>query len=159
MGVLSNNDGVELRLRTPESSRTALTRMLCQPWLWCILILASAVRFYGFTTSAVWCDEGSSLMLSDYPLADIWLHASHDVHPPLYFMLLHGWMALFGDSLVSIRTLSVLPGIATVLLGMWLVRLIATPRAALVAGLLLALLPTECVIARKCGCTHSWGCG
>ena len=81
-------------------------------------------------------------MLSDYPLADIWLHASHDVHPPLYFMLLHGWMALFGDSLVSIRTLSVLPGIATVLLGMWLVRLIATPRAALVAGLLLALLPT-----------------
>ena len=142
MGVLSNNDVGELRLRLPDSSHSALTRLVCQPWLWCILLLASVVRFYGFTTSAVWCDEGSSLMLSDYPLAGIWLHASHDVHPPLYFMLLHGWMALFGDSLVSIRALSVLPGIATVLLGMWLVRLIATQRAALLAGLLLALLPT-----------------
>ena len=142
MGVFSKNDAVGLRLQTPDSSHTALTRMVRQPWLWCILLLASAVRFYGFTTSAVWCDEGSSLMLSDYPLAEIWLHASHDVHPPLYFMLLHGWMALFGDSLVSIRTLSVLPGIATVWLGIWLVRLIATQRAALLAGFLLALLPT-----------------
>jgi len=142
MGVLSKNDVGELRLRTPESPRIALTQIVRQPWLWCILLLASVVRLYGFTASAVWCDEGSSLMLSDYPLAEIWLHASHDVHPPLYFMLLHGWMALFGDGLVSIRTLSVLPGIATVLLGMWLVRLIATQRAALLAGLLLALLPT-----------------
>ena len=76
-------------------------------------------------------------MLSAYPLAEIWSHASHDVHPPLYFMLLHGWMAMFGDSLASIRSLSVLPGIVTVMLGMWLVRLVATQRAALLAGLLL----------------------
>ncbi|MQT71709.1 hypothetical protein GHO43_27480, partial [Pseudomonas sp. FSL R10-0071] len=62
--------------------------------------------------------------------------------PPLYFMLLHGWMGVFGDSLASIRALSVVPGIATVFLGMWLVRLVATQRAALLAGILLALLPT-----------------
>lgn len=141
MGVLSKNDVGEQRLQLPETSHNALTRLVRQPWLWCILLLAAGVRFYGFTTSAIWCDEGSSLMLSDYPLTGIWFHAAHDVHPPLYFMLLHGWIALFGDSLVSIRTLSVLPGIATVLLGAWLVRLIATQRAALLAGLLLALLP------------------
>ena len=141
MGVLSKNDVGEQGLQLPASSRSALTRLVRQPWLWCILLLASGVRFYGFTTSAIWCDEGSSLMLSDYSLPGIWFHAAHDVHPPLYFMLLHGWIALFGDSLVSIRTLSVLPGIATVLLGIWLVRLIATQRAALLAGLLLALLP------------------
>ena len=142
MGVLSNNDVGVQRLRLPESSHNALTRLVRQPWLWWILLLACGVRFYGFTASAIWCDEGSSLMLSNYPLADIWSHASHDVHPPLYFMLLHGWMAMFGDSLVSVRTLSVLPGIVSVMLGMWLVRLVATQRAALLAGLLLALLPT-----------------
>lgn len=142
MGVLSNNDMGELRLQLPESSHNAVARLVRQPWLWCILLLAAGVRFYGFTASAIWCDEGSSLMLSAYPLAEIWSHASHDVHPPLYFMLLHGWMAMFGDSLASIRSLSVLPGIATVMLGMWLVRLVATQRAALLAGLLLALLPT-----------------
>ena len=142
MGVLSNNDMGELRLQLPESSHNAVARLVLQPWLWCILLLAAGVRFYGFTASAIWCDEGSSLMLSAYPLAEIWSHASHDVHPPLYFMLLHGWMAMFGDSLASIRSLSVLPGIVTVMLGMWLVRLVATQRAALLAGLLLALLPT-----------------
>ena len=136
MGVLSNNDVGEQRFELPIQPSNVLSSLIRQPWLWCILLLAAGVRFYGFTASAIWCDEGSSLMLSGYPLSGIWFHAAHDVHPPLYFMLLHGWIALFGDSLVSIRTLSVLPGIATVLLGIWLVRLIATQRAALLAGLL-----------------------
>ena len=142
MGVLSNKGVDQTMLHVLESPHNLLARLLRQPWVWAILLLACAMRFYGSTSSAIWCDEGSSLMLSDYSFAGIWLHAAHDVHPPLYFMLLHGWMALFGDSLVSIRTLSVLPGATTVLLGMWLVRLIATQRAALLAGLLLALLPT-----------------
>ncbi|MBV6826549.1 glycosyltransferase family 39 protein [Pseudomonas sp. PD9R] len=81
-------------------------------------------------------------MMSRYSLDGIWFHAAHDVHPPLYFMLLHGWIGLFGDGIFSIRSLSALPGVAAVMLGMWLVRLIANPRAALLAGLMLALLPT-----------------
>ncbi len=62
---------------------------------------------------------------------------------PLYFMLLHGWTGLFLETaFFSIRSLSALPGIATVGLGVWLVDLLATRRAALMAGVLLALLPT-----------------
>lgn len=57
----------------------------------------------------------------------------------MYFMMLHGWIGLFGDGLFSIRSMSALPGVASVMLGMWLVRLIANPRAALLAGLMLAL--------------------
>src|SRR5207253_3926782 len=85
---------------------------------------------------------GSSLLLSQYSLAGIWFHAAHDVHPPLYFLLLHGWIELFGDGIFSIRSFSALPGIATVALGIWLVGLIATRRAAVLAGVVLALLPT-----------------
>lgn len=144
MGVLSRNDVSEHGYRLPESFFNAVLRLIHPPGLWAIsiLLLAAVLRFYGTTASAIWCDEGSSLVLSSYSLTGIWTHAARDVHPPLYFMLLHGWIALFGDSLISIRTLSVLPGIATVGLGMWLVRLVATPRAALLAGLLLAMLPT-----------------
>jgi uncharacterized membrane protein len=112
-----------------------------EPWLIPILVLAALVRFYDATATAIWCDEGSSLLMSQYSPLLIWFHSAHDVHPPLYYLILHGWMGLFGDSLLSIRTLSVLPGIATVALGVWLVRLMATRRAALLAGLLLALLP------------------
>ena len=141
MGVLSHNDVSEHLIRASEPSHSLLTGLIRLPGLWGILLLASAVRFLGSTTSAIWCDEGSSLMLSQFPLTGIWFHAAHDVHPPLYFMLLHGWTALFGDGVFALRALSVLPGIATVFLGMWLVRLISTQRAALLAGLMLALLP------------------
>lgn len=110
--------------------------------LWPVLALAAFVRFYGLTASAIWGDEGSSLLLSQYGLDELWGHAARDVHPPLYFMLLHGWIEWFGDGIFSVRSLSALPGIATVALGMWLVRLLANPRAALLAGVLLALLPT-----------------
>ncbi|EUB76641.1 hypothetical protein PMI27_005950 [Pseudomonas sp. GM41(2012)] len=119
-----------------------LLRWVREHWLLPILALAALVRFYDLTAAAVWGDEGSSLLLSQYSLAGIWVHAAHDVHPPLYFMLLHGWIELFGDGIFSIRSLSALPGIATVALGVWLVDLLATRRAALLAGVLLALLPT-----------------
>ena len=119
-----------------------LLRWVREHWLLPILALAALVRFYDLTAAAIWGDEGSSLLLSQYSLAGIWVHAAHDVHPPLYFMLLHGWIALFGDGIFSIRSLSALPGIATVALGVWLVDLLATRRAALLAGILLALLPT-----------------
>ncbi|WP_160105474.1 glycosyltransferase family 39 protein [Pseudomonas izuensis] len=115
-----------------------------QAWVGGLIVLAVAAltRFYDLTAAAIWGDEGSSLLMSRYDLTGIWVHAAHDVHPPLYFMLLHGWIEWFGDGIFSIRSLSALPGIAAVMLGMWLVRLMAGTRAALLAGLMLALLPT-----------------
>jgi mannosyltransferase len=107
-----------------------------------VLVLAVLTRLYGLTDAAIWGDEGSSLLMSRYTLDGIWAHAARDVHPPMYFMMLHGWIGLFTDGIFSIRSLSALPGVASVMLGMWLVRLIANPRAALLAGLMLALLPT-----------------
>lgn len=110
-------------------------------WLLPILILAALVRVYGSTASAIWCDEGSSLLMSQYSPALIWFHSAHDVHPPLYYFLLHLWIEVFGNGIFSVRSMSVVPGILTVALGVWLVQLIATRRAAILAGVLLALLP------------------
>ncbi|NBF12325.1 glycosyltransferase family 39 protein [Pseudomonas sp. Fl4BN1] len=119
-----------------------LIRLVLDYWLLPVLLLAAFTRFYDLTAAAIWGDEGSSLLLSQYSLGEIWFHAAHDVHPPLYFMLLHGWIELFGDGIFSVRTFSALPGIVTVGLGVWLVALVATRRAAILAGVLLALLPT-----------------
>lgn len=110
-------------------------------WFWPIMLLAAVARLYQLTASAIWCDEGSSLVISQYDPAQIWLHAAHDVHPPLYYLILHGWMALFGNGLFSIRVISALPGIVSVGLGVWLVQLTAGRRAAMLGGLMLALLP------------------
>ena len=115
---------------------------LSRLWWVPILALALALRFYHLTSAAIWGDEGSSLLLSEYALADLWFHAAHDVHPPLYFLLLRGWIEVFGDSIGSIRSLSAIPGVAVVGLGIWLTRQLSTRRAAVLAGILLALLPT-----------------
>lgn len=111
-------------------------------WWLPILALAMALRFYQLTASAIWGDEGSSLLLSEYAVGDLWFHAAHDVHPPLYFFLLRGWIELFGDSIWSIRGMSAIPGVVAVGLGIWLTRQLSTRRAAVLAGILLALLPT-----------------
>lgn len=111
-------------------------------WWVPILALALAVRFYKLASAAIWGDEGSSLLLSEYAASDLWFHAAHDVHPPLYFFLLRGWIGLFGDGIWSIRGMSALPGVVAVGLGIWLTRQLSTRRAAVLAGILLALLPT-----------------
>ncbi|WP_207867058.1 glycosyltransferase family 39 protein [Pseudomonas sp. 58(2021)] len=126
----------------PNAGVRRLLRWVRQQWLIPILLLAAVVRFYDLTAAAIWGDEGSSLLLARYTLGGIWEHAAFDVHPPLYFMLLHGWVSLFGEGILSIRSLSALAGIATVGLGMCLVDRLATRRAAIIAGVLLALLPT-----------------
>ncbi|MEX5594492.1 glycosyltransferase family 39 protein [Pseudomonas orientalis] len=115
---------------------------LSRLWWAPILALAMVLRFYHLTSAAIWGDEGSSLLLGEYALADLWFHAAHDVHPPLYFVLLRGWIEVFGDSIWSIRSMSAIPGAVVVGLGIWLTRQLSTRRAALLAGILLALLPT-----------------
>ncbi|WP_249674926.1 glycosyltransferase family 39 protein [Pseudomonas abieticivorans] len=111
------------------------------PQLWWLLALALGVRAWQLGSPVLWYDEAYSVMLGQLPLGQIWALAGHDVHPPLYYLLLHGWMALFGDSVPAVRSLSVLAGGVSVLLAVWLVRLLATARAAWLAGLLLAVLP------------------
>lgn len=128
--------------RARATALSALPQWLADYGFWLILLLAAVVRFYGLTAAAIWGDEGSSLLLSQRSFSEIWAHAAHDVHPPLYFMLLHGWIVCFGDGIFSIRTLSAIPGVITVGLGVWLVDLLATRRAAMLAGVLLALFPT-----------------
>lgn len=123
------------------SPAAAVSRLRFVLALGVILLLAIGVRLHGLTATAIWCDEASSIVTSQYPIAELLFHAAHDVHPPLYYLLLHGWMALFGEGLLAIRALSLVVGVATVLVGILLVRQLATRRATLLAALLLAVFP------------------
>lgn len=110
-------------------------------WLLPIVVLATLVDFHDVTKPVMWTDEALSVLLSAYSPALICFHTAQDVHPPLYFLLLHGWMTVFGTGVFALRAMSVLAGVVTVVLSVWLVSLIASRRAAILAGLLLALLP------------------
>jgi hypothetical protein len=60
-----------------------------------------------------------------------------DVHPPLYFWLLHGWRAVVGDGLPALRALSVLCALGALLAWMRVAWLAGLPP--LVTGALLTL--------------------
>ncbi|MEB0044990.1 MULTISPECIES: glycosyltransferase family 39 protein [unclassified Pseudomonas] len=109
-------------------------------WL-LIILLAAMVRFHNINLPYFWTDEAFSALVSVLSPQAIWFHMGRDVHPPLYFLMLHVWIAVFGDSVFAIRAMSAVAGVATVAVGMWLMRLISTLKTALLAGLLIALLP------------------
>jgi len=80
-----------------------------------IVALAAALRFFIIDRDALWLDEGYSWWDARQSFASLWsLVPLCDPHPPLYFALLHAWMALFGDGTIAMRALSALLGIATV---------------------------------------------
>ena len=106
-----------------------------------ILIVGGWARFHHIDTAGGWSDEAFSILLSVKSPTEIMFHTTRDVYPPLYYWLLHGGMQVMGDSVLAARALSVLFGMVTVVLGMWLMSRISRRPTVIVGGFLLALLP------------------
>jgi hypothetical protein len=70
----------------------------------CAVLAGLVLRFA--TTSHLWLDEALSVDIARLPLGDIGAALRHDGHPPLYYWLLHTWMAVFGEGDVAVRALS-----------------------------------------------------
>ena len=91
------------------------------------LPIQAALLFHCLELLPAWTDEGCTLLTVPRPLSAIAAWAAGDVHPPLYFFLLHFWLQLPlpGSSLVRMRALSVLFALlATWLIDrLWLARL------------------------------------
>lgn len=118
-----------------------LTVMLDRFALAGVIVLALWVRLYAIEQPGIWYDEAYSLLLAREAPARIWQLTALDVHPPLYYVLLHYWLMIWGEGALPARALSVLADIGTLLLCIKLMSLIATRRATWMAALLLALLP------------------
>ena len=106
-----------------------------------VLAIALFARFHGITVPVIWYDEAYSILLARGSPGYIWATTARDVHPPLYYALLHYWMLLFGNGVLAARSLSALADVGTLWLGIQLMSLVATRRATWAAAVLLALLP------------------
>ncbi len=109
-----------------------------------LLLLAFGLRAHRIGDQRVWWDEGWSVWAARFPVADILRETGNDVHPPLYFTLLHLWRAGSGDSEAGLRLFSAALGLLTVAatyaLGRSMARGLLPPGAARAVGLLAALL-------------------
>lgn len=78
-----------------------------------ILVLALAVLLRFVTRSDLWLDEAMSVNVARLPLGRFHSALRHDGSPPLYYLLLHGWIRLFGTGDLAVRSLSGVIGVAT----------------------------------------------
>ena len=100
-----------------------------------IVLIGVFLRLYHLGTQGFWVDEVTSVNISKMSLSQI-VYA--DWHPPLYYWLLHYWVALFGISEVAVRSLSVLFGALAIPVIYLLGRRLFNEEAGLLAALILA---------------------
>lgn len=82
-----------------------------------ILALGLAVRGYGLGAKSFWYDEAVTWQTLNFDVPDL-LERKADfrsVHPPLYFLILKPWAALWGESESALRSLALVFGVLTIL--------------------------------------------
>lgn len=116
------------------------------------LLVALAVRLLGIATRPIWYDEAFSVFFAEKgpvamlqgTLARNLNGAAAEEHPLAYYIALWGWMKVFGESLISVRMLSIVFGLACVLLAYFLLRsMFGKSHLALLGALGVALSPFQ----------------
>ncbi len=74
-----------------------------------VVLVGIVLRFW--TRSALWLDEALTVDISRLPLHEIPSYLKRDGAPPLFYVLLHFWMGIFGTSREAVRAL---PGVLSV---------------------------------------------
>src|SRR3954454_3825368 len=83
-----------------------------------VVALGVALRFSA--RSDLWLDEALTVNIAKLPLDRLRQALLHDGAPPLYYVVLHGWIRVFGSSTTAVRALSGVLGVVAIGLA-WLV--------------------------------------
>jgi uncharacterized membrane protein len=123
---------IHRRLRALRAGRYGIALAL-------ILVVGLVLRVVQIGSDGLWLDEAYSVALAHMSIIDMVKATASDVHPPLYYFLLHYWVMAFGDSEIVVRLLSVVFGIAAIVMIYELGRLLFNREVGLVGALVLAL--------------------
>lgn len=90
----------------PRSDRLAILGVLG------LTAIGIALRAYAIGQGSFWVDEAYTARIAQLPALEIIKTTAGDVHPPLYYLLLRGWMLVFGDSEAALRSMSMVLDVA-----------------------------------------------
>jgi mannosyltransferase len=113
---------------------------------WLIMALPAAgticLALPGLKTRQLWRDELSTRFISGYPLHELYGYVKQtDVVNAPYYLFMHFWMNLFGDSEIALRMPSVLGFAAAATFTAVIGRRLYNPTVGVTAGFVLAVLP------------------
>ncbi|MBV9194579.1 MAG: glycosyltransferase family 39 protein [Solirubrobacterales bacterium] len=100
-----------------------------------LLLRTRALHFH------FWVDEGISVGIASHPLLHIPALLRQDGSPPLYYLLLHVWIAARGSTEVSTHELSLVFALLTIPVAYWAGASLFDRRAGLICAVLAAGVP------------------
>ena len=107
-----------------------------------LTVLGAVIRFATLDARSLWLDEALTIVRTRPPLGEVVTASlTSSAHPPAYFVLVKGWMEVFGSGEVGLRSLSALLGTATIPVMYAIGRELGGVRVGRIAALLTALSP------------------
>ncbi len=149
-----NNRGdtfLESRFKHHTAHSEPLRRVKWALWNALPLLVAWGLWLWQLEASDLTFDETATHVVAARPLLSIvaYLRGAVREHPPVYYLLIHGWMAAAGHGEFSLRFFSVCTGLIALALAGWVVRIVTKqPRAAIFPTVFLAVTPGMAYYAR-----------
>jgi uncharacterized membrane protein len=100
MATYASRPAWDVKVRAATSARAAVPAVLG------LLVLLSVLLRIRELGIGFWMDEGLSVGIADRPVGDIPGVLREDGSPPIYYLLLHFWIRVFGTSEAAVRSLS-----------------------------------------------------
>lgn len=121
------------------------------PWLVIIITLIGGfLRMLLLDAKGLWLDETLSVWFASNSIPEMlqWV-IRIDQHPPLYYLLLHYWMALKGATAYDVRLLSVVFGTVTIPIIYLIGKRLSGTMMGVAAAVILALSPFHIYFAQE----------
>ena len=97
----------------------------------------------------IWFDESYSVSIARHSFSEIWNITGHDVHPPLYYWMLHIIWMIFGDQNIAFRLFSVLAIAILGVLGYTHIRKDFGEKIGMLFSFLVYFLPVICIYSQE----------
>lgn len=122
-----------------------------------IIILGIAFILLSAFHENIWFDESYSVAIAKHSFMDIWNITGNDVHPPLYYWMLHIIWIIFGNNVMVFRLYSVLAIAIMGILGYTHIRKDFGERVGILFSFLTYFLPIMCTYSQEIR-MYSWSC-
>lgn len=121
------------------------------PILIVILILGLVLRVYDLDAESLWTDEAYSVRYAQEPEMRTVLEgiARTEAAPPAYYLLLQGWIGLFGNSEFSVRFPSAILGVMSIAFLFFITRRLLGWKVALLASFFMAVSLQQIIYSQE----------
>jgi mannosyltransferase len=124
-------------VRTPDRFQRIPTWLGAGVFLMVLMAVSAFVRTR-YIGGQFWMDEAITTGIASHSLSAIPGILRHDGSPPLFYLLLHVWISVFGSSESATHALSLVFGLLTIPVAMWAGWSLFGRRAGLMAAVLFA---------------------